>query len=139
MMSKKTAPETAQDAVVEMTPVQRMRSDWRAVFSKFSYGALINNIPFIAFLALLGVLYISSNTAAVETQRAIEKQQAILKELRWKYMDAKTRLMASGVEAEVIRRSAAIGLKPLMLPAYTLPKTAVDSLFLHNPVAAENP
>jgi hypothetical protein len=105
-----------------MTPAQRIRSDWKAALARISYGAIVNNIPYFAFIALLGVVYISCNTTAVERQREIEKEQVALKELRWRYMDTKTRLMATGVEAEVIRRSAAIGLKPLMLPAYTIPK-----------------
>lgn len=112
-----------EDGVAGMTPAQRIRSDWRAVVARISYGALVNNIPFYAFIALLGVVYISYNTAANERQREIEKQQTALKELRWRYMDSKTRLMAAGVEAEVIRRAAGIGLKPLLLPAYTIPKT----------------
>lgn len=110
-----------ENGVPEMTPVQRIRSDWRAVVARISYGALVNNIPFYAFIALLGVVYISYNTTATERQREIEKEQKTLKELRWRYMDSKTRLMAAGVEAEVIRRAAGIGLKPLLLPAYTIP------------------
>ncbi len=112
-----------EDGVAGMTPAQRIRSDWRAVVARISYGALVNNIPFYAFIALLGVVYISYNTAATERAREIEKQQNALTELRWRYMDSKTRLMAAGVEAEVIRRAAGIGLKPLLLPAYTIPKT----------------
>lgn len=110
-----------ENGVPEMTPVQRIRSDWRVVVARISYGALVNNIPFYAFIALLGVVYISYNTTATERQREIEKEQKTLKELRWRYMDSKTRLMAAGVEAEVIRRAAGIGLKPLLLPAYTIP------------------
>lgn len=103
------------------TPVQRIRADWKALLAKVSYKGIVNNIPFFAFIALLGVVYISSNGNAVETQRKIEKQQQVLKELRWKYMDTKTRLMAAGVEADVIRKASIIGLKPLMLPAYKVP------------------
>ncbi len=101
-----------------MTPAQRIRSDWRSIVARVSYGTMVKNIPFFAFVALLGVVYISSNSSAIETQRAIEKQQVVLEELRWRYMSAKTRLMSAGVEAEVIRRASALGLKPLMLPAY---------------------
>ena len=117
-MNPDTHPPSPAEGVTEMTPVQRIRNDWRAIVARISYSAIVKNIPFFAFVALLGVIYISSNSSAIETQRAIEKQQVILKELRWKYMDAKTSLMSAGVEAEVIRRASTIGLKPLMLPAY---------------------
>ncbi len=112
-------PEELQAA--EPTPAQRIRADWRALVAKLSYRGIVNNIPFFAFVALLGVVYISSNGSAIDTLRTIEKRQQELKELRWRYMDAKTRLMATGVEADVIRRASAIGLKPLMLPAYKVP------------------
>ena len=117
-MNTDTSPQNPTEGVTEMTPVQRIRNDWRSIVARVSYGAMVKNIPFFAFVALLGVVYISSNSSAIETQRAIEKQQVILKELRWKYMDAKTSLMSAGVEAEVIRRASTLGLKPLMLPAY---------------------
>ncbi len=104
---------------------------WKTALARLSYGTIVRNIPFYAFVALLGVVYISYNTTAVERQRDIEKEQTFLKELRWRHMDAHTRLMSVGVEAEVIRRASNIGLKPLMLPAYTIPKadgTKKDSL-----------
>ncbi len=119
--------ENPVEGVTEMTPVQRIRNDWRTIVTRVSYGAMVKNIPFFAFIALLGIIYISSNSAAIETQRAIEKQQVILKELRWKYMDAKTSLMSAGVEAEVIRRASTIGLKPLMLPAYKVSATEASA------------
>jgi hypothetical protein len=100
------------------TPAQQVKADWRRLLDKLSYRGIVGNIPFIAFIALLGVVYISQNQSVIETQRELEKQQQILKELRWKWMDSKTKLMAAGTETEVIRSASALGLKPLMLPAY---------------------
>ena len=39
-------------------------------------------------------------------------------------MDTKTRLMNAGMETEIIRSSAPLGLKPLTLPAYSIVKTS---------------
>ena len=100
------------------TPAQQVKADWRRLLDKLSYRGIVGNIPFFAFIALLGVVYISQNQSVIETQRELEKQQQILKELRWKWMDSKTKLMAAGTEAGVIRSAAALGLKPLTLPAY---------------------
>lgn len=118
--------QNIEQQATEQTPVQRIRNDWKALLAKVSYKGIVNNIPFLVFVALLCVLYISHNQAAQETQRELEKQQQTLKELRWKYMDIKTRLMNAGMEAEVIRDAAAIGLKPLMLPAYRIEKDSVN-------------
>jgi hypothetical protein len=74
----------------------------------------------LAFIILLGVFYIANNNAAIETQRELDKQQKILKELNWRNMDAKSKLTNAGMEAEVIRKGAAIGMRPLMMPPYKI-------------------
>jgi hypothetical protein len=103
-----------------MTPAQRIRADWKALMAKLSYTRMLTNIPYIAFVALLVVIYIANSHRAVEMQRELNKQQQALKELRWRYMDSKTRLMNAGMETEIIRNGAPLGLKPLTLPAYSI-------------------
>ena len=109
----------------QQAPVQRIRNDWKSLLDKMSYRGIVNNIPFLAFLALLCVLYINNSQRAIETQRELNKQNKVLKELRWKYMDIKSQLMNAGMESEVIRSAASLGLKPLMMPAYKV--EAADS------------
>jgi hypothetical protein len=110
----------AFSAAEGLTPVQRIRADWRSLREKLSYTKLLANVPYVAFLALLAVLYIANGHRAVETQRELNKQQKELKELRWRYMDAKTRLMNATMESKMIVSGAGIGLKPLTLPAYSI-------------------
>jgi hypothetical protein len=110
-----TAEETAQ-----VTPAQRIRADWKALLAKVSYLSIVSNIPYLAFVALLCMIYIANSHRAVEMQRELNKENETLKELRWRYMDIKTRMMNAGMEAEVIRKSAPYGLKPLALPAYSI-------------------
>jgi hypothetical protein len=97
--------------------------DWRKLLDRISYKGIVNNVPFLAFLVLLCVAYIANNHEAIETQRELDKQQKLLKELHWRHMDVQSRLMNAGMEAEVIKRGAAIGMKPLMMPAYTITDT----------------
>lgn len=103
-----------------LTPAQRIRADWNALMRRLSYTKVITNIPYIAFVALLAVIYIANSHRAVELQREINRQQAALKELRWRYMDTKTRLMNAGMESNIIQSGAPLGLKPLALPAYSI-------------------
>ena len=103
-----------------MTPAQRIRADWKALVARLSYTGVITNIPYLAFLSLLAVIYIANSHRAVEMQRELNAQQQVLKELRWRYMDSKTRLMNAGMETAIIRSSAPLGLKPLTLPAYSI-------------------
>ncbi len=105
-----------------ITPAQRVRNDWRTLVETLSYKAIVNNIPFIGFLVLLCVFYISNSHRAMQIQGQINKQDKVLKELRWKYMDAKSKLMQVKTETQVMKSAELIGLKPSLLPAYKISK-----------------
>ena len=105
-----------------LTPAQRVRNDWRSLVEKVSYKAIVNNIPYLAFVVLLCVLYISNSHRAIEMQRELNTQNKVLKELRWKYMDVKSQLMYVKTETQVIKSAEGIGLKPSLLPAYKIKK-----------------
>ncbi len=109
-----------QEQEEQLTPAQHVRSDWKALVDRVSYKGIVNNIPYLAFIVLLCVLYITNNQRTIETQRQLNKRHDELKELRWKYMDIKSQLMNAGMETEIIRDAANIGLKPSMLPAYRI-------------------
>ena len=115
---------TLQEPV--LSPAQHVRNDWKSFVDKVSYRGIVSNIPFIAFLALLCMVYINNSHNAIQIQRDINTQGKILKELRWKYMDTKSQLMSKKMESQVIKDAAALGLKPLTLPAY---KIEIDSTF----------
>ncbi len=106
-----------------VTPVQHVRNDWKSVVDRLSYKAIVNNIPYLAFVSLLLILYINNSQRAIEIQGELNRQNKILKELRWKYMDVKSRLMNTQMETEVIKSAARIGLKPMTLPAYSVKAT----------------
>jgi cell division protein FtsL len=101
-------------------PEQRVRSDWKTVVEKVSYKAIINNIPYLSYVVLLCVLYISNSQRAIDMQRELNKRNKELKELRWKYIDVKSQLMDVKAERQVIRSSEKLGLKPSELPAYKI-------------------
>jgi cell division protein FtsL len=105
-----------------LTPAQRVRNDWRSLVEKVSYKAIVNNIPFLAFIVLLCVLYISNSHRAIEMQRELNAQNKTLKELRWKYVDTKTRLMQVKTETQVMKNAERLGLKPALLPAFKVSK-----------------
>lgn len=116
MSTQDTHNVTAQ----EQQPAQRVRSDWKTLVDKLSYKAIVNNIPFLAFVALLAVLYINNSQRAVDMQRELNKENKVLKELRWKYMDVSSKLMYVKMESEVIKRASTLGMKPMSLPAYSI-------------------
>lgn len=116
-MSSEEKIVTPQEPV---SPAQRVRSDWRSLVEKVSYKAIVNNIPFLAFLVLLCVLYISNSQRAIEMQRELNAKNKELKELRWKYMDTKSQLMYVKTETQVMKSAEKLGLKPSLMPAYKI-------------------
>ena len=104
------------------TPVQRVRSDWKALLDKVSYSAIVSNVPYLSFVVVLCVVYIGANKRAVDTQRELNRLNDTLKELRWEYMDAKSQMMNAQMEIEIIKNGADIGLKPMLTPAFRIGK-----------------
>ena len=105
-----------------ITPAQRVKNDWRSLVEKLSYKAIVNNIPYIGFVVLLCVIYISNSHRSIDMQRELNAQNKELKELRWKYMDANSQLMQAKTETQVMKNAESIGLKPSLMPAYKLSK-----------------
>jgi cell division protein FtsL len=103
-----------------LTPAERVKSDWRALVEKLSYKAIVNNIPFLIFLAILCIIYISNSHRAIEMQRELNVQNTTLNEMRWKYLDAKSQLMYVKTETQVINSAKKLGLQPSLLPAYKI-------------------
>lgn len=115
---KKMSSEEQNMQPVVLTPAQQVRNDWRSLVEKVSYKAIVNNIPFLAFLVVLCVLYISNSHRAIEMQREVNARNKVLKELRWKYMDMKSQLMYVKTETQVMKNAEKLGLKPSLMPAY---------------------
>jgi hypothetical protein len=114
------AIRTPETEPVAPSPAQQVRSDWRALMSQLSYKAVINNITFLSFIALLCVVYISSSHRAVSLQRQISRSSDTLDELRWQYWAAKSKLIGAKKEDVIMRTADSIGLKPSILPAYKI-------------------
>ena len=130
-MSETEDIKTAEENIpTQAETVASEKLDWRKVVDRISYKGIVKNVPYLAFIVLLGVFYIANNNAAIETQRELDKQQKLLKELNWRNMDAQSKLMNAGMEAEIIRKGAVIGVKPLMMPAY---KISIDTVKTKKP------
>jgi cell division protein FtsL len=118
--NSKMSSEEKNEQPEVLTPAQQVRNDWRSLVEKMSYKAIVNNIPFLAFLVVLCVLYISNSHRAIEMQREVNARNKQLKELRWQYMDMKSQLMYVKTETEVMKAAEKVGLKPSLLPAYKI-------------------
>src|SRR3546814_12968531 len=68
-------------------------------------------LPFLLFLALLALIYISDRHYAEDVARDINKGATELKELRWEYITAKAELMHLSQQSQVAERAAELGLQ----------------------------
>lgn len=100
-------------------PVSRWGS-WKDLVDRISYQGIVRNMPYLMFLTVLCILYITNNNRAISLTRSINDKTKELKELRWKYMDIQSRLMFQTSETQLIPKAQTIGLQPLDKPAFEI-------------------
>lgn len=106
--------ETQQQMSEELEEkVEETRNFLRAVFSKnyLSSYAMSKNLPFIGFVALLGLLYISNRHLAENTVRQIDRLGRDVKELSWDYKSLNAELMKLTTQTEIAKRADTLGLR----------------------------
>jgi hypothetical protein len=87
------------------------------VFSRESFFRIL---PYLVYLTILAIIYISNTYYAQKTFLQIEKTKGELKELRFQYISSKSDLMYLGKQTEIARRVAPLGLKASTLPPYKI-------------------
>lgn len=91
--------------------------DLRQWFNQWlSTDALVKNIPFLLLLTALGVLYIANAHYHLQLERKIDKQEKVLRKLRWEYMTTKSDVMFKSKQSQVAKAVEPYGLKPLTEP-----------------------
>lgn len=98
----------------------KQNRDWKKLVERISYQGIVRNMPYLMFLTLLCILYITNNNKAISLTRSINEKTKELKELKWRYMDLQSRLMYQTSESQLILKTEAIGLKPLDRPAFEI-------------------
>ncbi|MVZ61282.1 FtsL-like putative cell division protein [Sphingobacterium humi] len=103
--------EEMSDALEEK--VEETENFLKSIFSqnKISTYLVAKNLPFVAFLALLGLLYISNRHLAENTVRRIDRLGKEVKELSWDYKSLNAELMKLTTQTEIAKRADTLGLK----------------------------
>lgn len=73
-------------------------------------------LPFILFIAFLGMVYIANSHMAVNNIRAIDKLSKEVKELSYEYKSLKAELMFKSKLTEVQKKVDTLGIKELIEP-----------------------
>lgn len=112
--------EEMSDAVEEK--VEETRNFIRKIFSpaKLSTYLVTNNLPFVAFLAFLALVYISNRHLAERTVRKIDRLGKEVKELGWDYKSLSAELMKLTTQSEVAKRAEGLDLKERTEPPIKL-------------------
>jgi len=71
----------------------------------------LKNIPFLIFLALLGVIYIANAHTVEKKMRKIELLKKEVKEEKWKFMQVKTEIIHESTESQLARKLSVKDLK----------------------------
>lgn len=73
-------------------------------------------LPFIIYVAFLGMIYIGNQNFAVKHIRDIDKTSKEVKELSWDFKTLKAELMQKSTQTEVAKKVDTLGLKEPVEP-----------------------
>ena len=93
----------------------------------FSRDSFFKTIPYLGYLTVLAIVYISNTYYAEKTFRQIETIKVELKELRFQYISSKSELMYYGKQTEIAKRVLSAGIKETTIPPFKI-FYATDSL-----------
>lgn len=107
-----------QKIIPEKQNDQTERGFFNLFFSSeaFTQESVIRNFPFIIFMVMIGMVYISNRHFSEKNVRDIEKTNRELKEMRSEYMSTQEELMYRSKQTEVAKRVEEIGLKESIVP-----------------------
>jgi hypothetical protein len=80
------------------------------------YERIVENLPFVLFLAFIGILYIANSHFAEKSVRETNNIEKKMKQLQWEYTTTKSELEYASKQSEVAKVVAPSGLKELSIP-----------------------
>lgn len=113
MTAEETISQNQEEKVVQ-------GRSWSRMVDRISYQGVVSNMPYLMFITLLCILYITNNNQAISLTRSLNEKTKELKELRWRYMDLQSRLMYQTSESQLKLQTEELGLKPLAHPAFEI-------------------
>ena len=102
--------------------VEQTENFIKTLFSRkrISSYLVARNLPFVGFLAFLGLLYISNRHLAENTVRRIDRLSGEVKELGWDYKSLNAELMKLTPQTEIAKRADTLGVKERTEPPIKL-------------------
>lgn len=116
--------EAEKELIVEEKPAQKEIPD-NFLTQFLSKGFITTDeatraLPFVLYLAFIGMVYIGNRHFAEKNIRDIDKLTKEVKELNWDYKVAKAELAFKSTLTEVARRADTLGVRESIQPAQKL-------------------
>jgi cell division protein FtsL len=121
--------EDEKKLVVEENPVKEIPDNF---FTQLFTKGIINSeratsaLPFVLFLALLGMIYIANRHLAEKNIRDIDKISKEVKELSWDFKTTKAELAYKSTLTEVAKRADTLDIKESLQPPQKLTTEGVQ-------------
>ncbi|MDB5011550.1 MAG: hypothetical protein JWR67_758 [Mucilaginibacter sp.] len=111
--------EETGELIVEEKPVKEIPDNFLTQFLSNGFitsEEAIKALPFVLYLALLGMIYIGNRHLAEKNIRDIDKLNKEVKELSWDYKVTKADLAYKSTLTEVAKRVDTLGIKESLEP-----------------------
>ncbi len=121
--------EVEQKLIVEEKPVKEIPDNFLSQFfakKVFNAESATSALPFVLFLALLGMIYIGNRHLAEKNIRDIDKISKEVKELSWDYKTTKAELAYKSTLTEVAKRADTLGIKESVQPPQKIVAEGVE-------------
>jgi len=117
-----TPDESQKEGVHPVKKLNKVRAFFHNIIigDIFSKDSFFKTIPYLGYLTLLAIAYISNTYYAEKTFRQIEKIKIELRELRFQYISSKSELMYYGKQTEIAKRVLSAGLKETKIPPFKI-------------------
>ena len=110
-------PETEE---VEQDRPKKKKRNWLLnsldVTNWLNYEMVSANLPFILFIAFIGIIYIANAHYAEKSVRETNDIEKKMKQLQWEYTTTKSELEYNSKQSEVAKLVGQDGLKELTVP-----------------------
>jgi hypothetical protein len=114
--------EEDQNIVVKEAPAKEIPDNYvfKYLNSKINADSATRALPFMLFIALLGMIYIANRNLAERDIRDIDKVEKQVNELSWDYKSVKAKFAFKSTLSEVLKRVDTLGLKQPAQPPQVL-------------------
>jgi Bacteriodetes cell division protein (FtsL-like) len=118
----RTPEEPQKEDVRPVKKLHRLRAFFHNIIigEVFSRDSFFKTIPYLGYLTIIAIVYISNTYYAEKTFRQIEKTKLELKELRFQYISSKSELMFYSKQTEIAKRVIYTGLKETTIPPFKI-------------------